>query len=216
MLSVNFEGMKCTWLTRTRPIDRFMPLHRIRIWLKGFGHGRGFGIQSPWAYHFVRYVIKEKWPYYAYARLSQEYPDYDSDDRRLAELYFRIANYSQSKRWGFCLDQFDIQADYVQAGCLKTSIVDCVDGYDMDQIAECDILVMTLEGNWKKIYSQFARHASSQSILIVEDIHVSRSAYKAWKMMQSNEYSGVSFDLYRCGLIFFDKQMYKQHYVLNF
>ena len=190
--------------------------HRLRMWLKGLGHGRGFGIQSPWAYQFVYYVINERYPYYAYAHLNKLYPDLDSGTRRLTELYFRIANYRQVERWGFCLDQYDIRADYVQAGCLKTEIVDCIDGYDLEKIAECDILVMTLEGNWKKIYSQFAMHASPKSILIIEDIHVSRSAYKAWKKMLSNEYSGVSFDLYCCGILFFNRQMYKQHYILNF
>ena len=44
------------------------------VWAVRIGHCRGFGVQSPWAYRMVRYVINEHWPYYAYAPLAARFP----------------------------------------------------------------------------------------------------------------------------------------------
>ena len=51
-----------------------LELRRIIVWLCRIRRCRGFGIQSPWAYRIVRYVINEHYPYYAYGPLSEEYP----------------------------------------------------------------------------------------------------------------------------------------------
>ena len=64
-------------------------LHQAYVWLRRISHCRGFGIQSPTDYRFVRYVVNEHWPYYAYESLGQ------NDDwlrRKLGLLYFRLAN----------------------------------------------------------------------------------------------------------------------------
>ncbi|MGI6243304.1 MAG: hypothetical protein ACOYJK_07190 [Prevotella sp.] len=190
-------------------------LLRLWIWIKSWGNTRGFGVQSPWAYQFIRYVICEKCSYYAYEALSKMFPDTDELTRRLSELYFRIANYSQARTWCFCLDQCDIKAAYVKQGCRTSRIVKCIDGCSAEGPFQSDVLVMTLDGDWKKFFTMFVSQLQSTSILIIEDIHVSKKALNAWRWMQNNERTGVSFDLYYCGLIFFDKKMYKQHYMVN-
>ena len=47
------------------------PFPQLRHWLKGIGKLRGFGIQSPWAYDFVRDVVAERRPYYKYAEIDK-------------------------------------------------------------------------------------------------------------------------------------------------
>ena len=37
-----------------------------------------------------------------------------------------------------------------------------------------------------------------------------------WLHLQESEYSGITYDLYDIGIIFFDKNVYKQHYRMNF
>ena len=64
------------------------------VWLCRIGHCRGFGIQSPWAYRFVRYVVNEHDAYYAYARLKEECPA-DGYTTKMGCLLFRLANYWQ-------------------------------------------------------------------------------------------------------------------------
>ena len=46
-------------------------LPRWLVWLSRIHHCRGFGIQSPTDYAFVRYVVNEHWPYYAYDELHE-------------------------------------------------------------------------------------------------------------------------------------------------
>ena len=70
-------------------------LKRLWIWLRRCSHSRGFGVQSPWAYSFIRYVVSEHYPYYAYDELRQRYAEADAVTRKLAEFYFRLANFRQ-------------------------------------------------------------------------------------------------------------------------
>lgn len=73
-------------------------LKRKIVWLARVGHCRGFGVQSPWAYMIVRYVINEHYPYYAYEPLAKAYPCADMSKRKLRELCLRLANYAQPNK----------------------------------------------------------------------------------------------------------------------
>ena len=90
-------------------------LHHVLVWLSRIQYCRGFGIQSPTDYRFVRYVINEHWPYYAYEALGQ------NDDwlrRKLGLLYFRLANERQPKT---IVDWVGFH-DYLQAGWTSINI----------------------------------------------------------------------------------------------
>jgi hypothetical protein len=68
-------------------------LTRLWVFLSRLHHSLGFGIQSPTDYAFVRYVVNEHWPYYAYQQLNAM--TRDSLKRKLGRLYFRLANWRQ-------------------------------------------------------------------------------------------------------------------------
>jgi hypothetical protein len=40
--------------------------------------------------------------------------------------------------------------------------------------------------------------------------------WQRWKEWVQDERVGVTFDLYYCGIVFFDKKRYKFYYVINF
>ena len=61
-------------------------LERLWIWLTRLTRCRGFGIQSPSAYSFVRYVVNEHYPYYAYADLTNSHPQLGKRSRKLGEF----------------------------------------------------------------------------------------------------------------------------------
>lgn len=65
-------------------------------YLSRVGKSRGFGIQSPWAYSFVREVIFETCPYYAYKEIDKRVKS--KKDREWARLHFRIANFVNPKQ----------------------------------------------------------------------------------------------------------------------
>ena len=102
-------------------------VQRYLHWLRRIKYCRGFGVQSPSAYRFIRYVINEHYPYYAYDELRKELPRLDSLTRKRMELYFRIANYRQASLWLDYSRRDDTIAIYVGRGCNATRVRNIAD-----------------------------------------------------------------------------------------
>lgn len=58
--------------------------------------------------------------------------------------------------------------------------------------------------------------ADNNSIFIFDDIHWSAEMERAWQTICAHKKVSVSIDLYRCGIIFFNQNTQKQHYILEF
>ena len=116
-------------------------VRRWLVWTGRIGRCRGFGVQSPWAYRMVRYVINEHWPYYAYAPLAARYPQQGVIGRRVCELCLRLANRLQPRRVALYGIDGDAMGGYIQAGCRRTvfakSAGDGVPQADFAVIAPC-------------------------------------------------------------------------------
>jgi predicted O-methyltransferase YrrM len=54
------------------------------------------------------------------------------------------------------------------------------------------------------------------SIVVLDDIHDNPEMERAWRVISRHELVYVSIDLYRCGILFFDPSLNKQHVVLHF
>ena len=93
-------------------------LYRRIVWLSRIHRCRGFGIQSPTDYAFVRYVVNEHWPYYAYEELT----DKDWLKQKLGRLYFRIANWRQPQAILEICGSGQSYVRYFQTGCRKAHI----------------------------------------------------------------------------------------------
>ena len=57
-------------------------------------------------------------------------------------------------------------------------------------------------------------HASS--VFIFDDIHWSKEMDQAWKAIKDHPLSRTTVDLFQCGLVFFDPEMPKQNFILEF
>ena len=167
------------------------------VWLRRCAHSRGFGIQSPIDYEFVRYVVNEHWDYYAYSRLGKE------DDwlhRKLGRLYFRITNRLQPT----VVESSDYH-NYIRAACRNVRFGDSSE-FIIIPHERCDRA--SLDAIYNKV--------GESSVLVVEGIYESGEAKKRWRDIIADARTGVTFDLYYCGIVFFDKKRYKQHYIVNF
>lgn len=58
--------------------------------------------------------------------------------------------------------------------------------------------------------------AGERSLFVVKGIHRSRGKEAWWRSVISDPRTGVTFDLYDIGLVFFDLRKTKQHYIVNF
>lgn len=175
-------------------------LQQAWIWLSRIGNCRGFGIQSPSDYRFVRYVVNESWPYYAYAELG-------GNDcwlrRKLGRLYFRLANFLQPD----AIADFVGAWEYCHAGCRKAANAGTAPvGQDKSRrlliIAPPDVDA-----------DQLMDAAGEQTVAVVEGVG---KHPKTWKKILADQRVTVAFDLYYCGIVFFDSRRTKQHYVVNF
>lgn len=185
------------------------------IWLKRCTHCRGFGVQSPSAYRFIRYVINEHYPYYAYEELKEHMNMLSKHQHKLGRLFFRLANFWQPD---FCYCDQPQFLKYAQAGShrmksgaisefLEKSAFHCVPNTDR-------ILIWVDLEYAADVLDELLTKCTSQTLLVVNGINNKNRAL--WKKLQADVHVGITYHLYYCGIVFFDKSVYKQHYEVNF
>ena len=180
------------------------------VWLSRINKCRGFGVQSPTAYSFIRYVINEHYPYYAYDDMDIEYPVLSWKELKLYRLYFRIANHSQADMWLLNGNFDDALLSYVKAGCNTVR-------FTHDNSAVCEAGVILIKGvPNNEVLEYFLCNALSKSIIIIENIYASKDIRKKWNAMVADSRISRTFDLYFCGIAIVDKEKCKQHFVVNF
>ena len=186
-------------------------LRRYLIWLLRCGYCRGFGIQSPTDYAFVRYVINEHYPYYSYSDLKTKYPSLSIDDRKLMELYFRISNWLQPEYAVIHSDRQKVVRNYVTCGCFGTKVLP-VDIFE-DLNLKAFLAIFGMNANYDD-FTQILTMVNEKSAIVVEDIYGSNK--RIWKTMGADVKATVCFDLYYAGIATFDKTRYKTNYKINF
>lgn len=199
-------------------------LQRIFVWLSRMSKSRGFGVQSPSAYRFIRYVVSEHYPYYAYAELRRLFPTLSWLQRKRMELYFRVSNFRQA-----CV-MYDYSKDnsvfccYVVKGCRRTEVRNLYntsqdgnaysfrneEGGNIELVRICPI-----EG-CVPIFESLLSHVSSGTVLMIEDIYSNSLARSMWKRLVESQKVSVSYDLYYLGIAFFDTKRHKSNYKVNF
>ena len=198
-------------------------IKRSVVWLRRAQYSRGFGVQSPWAYKFIRYVVNEHYPYYKYAQLKQQVYGIDKRVRKLCKLYFRIANFLQPHSFIDYLPFSSCYKIYTLAGAKKTlyqliSQDTTPESYTriLAEVGDNSIVRVSLRGNYREFIDKAIALLPSTSVLILEHIKRNKETEAYWKSLVADDRTGITFDLYYCGLIFLDKTMIKQDYIVNF
>ena len=169
-------------------------LKRCFVWLSRIHRCRGFGIQSPTDYSFVRYVVNEHWPYYKYEQLCNN----DWLVQKLGRLYFRLSNWRQPN--------IMIEDDYKQywhAGCNTTTFNTDISKVELARTSIEDV------DKWEELLVK----CDSRSIIVVEGIWRNMDR---WHLIELDDRTSITFDLYYCGIVFFDKTRFKHNYIINF
>ena len=195
-------------------------------WLRRCGYCRGFGVQSPSAYAFIRYVINEHYPYYAYQELKERLVHLDRRQHKLGRLLLRLANFWQPEI-SICNDS--LFEDYLHAGCRKVKRVELEHPIQTDHLLLKDnlllkeawgkkrMMVINLEKmGMKEVRTQVLPLCDDQTMLVLLGNLYREKQGEEWHQLQESDYCGITYDLYSLGIIFFDKKVYKQHYRMNF
>lgn len=191
-------------------------VQRYLHWLRRIKYCRGFGVQSPSAYRFIRYVINEHYPYYAYDELRKELPRLDSLTRKRMELYFRVANFRQASLWlDFC-ERNDVIATYVGRGCHATQVRRITDLQQITADDRIEVLRICPTAGSEAVLEAALQQADDHTLFIIEDIGYNDTAKRMWQKLLESDITSVSYDLYYLGIAFFDRKRYKANYVVNF
>ena len=190
----------------------------LLVWLRRSRHSRGFGVQSPWAYRFIRYVVNEHYPYYAYDDLSRLYEGYPKQIQKLCRLYFRIANFWQAEQAldysaASETDIIRLYGTFMKRGCNKLEVVPVRRAGDFSSVR---LMRLSVEGDYRQVFEKAVSLANASTMIIVEQIKRDKESRTFWKSIVDDPRCISTFDLYYCGIIFFDKKRYKENYVVNF
>lgn len=197
-------------------------LIREMIWLSRIGCCRGFGIQSPWAYSLVRYVINEHYPYYAYECLAKDFPEADAVRRKMGEFFLRLANHAQPEMVvavGF--DDEDMKRDeaYFRAGCntlrwmgVRPSDVDSA-LKTLENASGALILHVNATAIDAECLAEAVKRLRTGDFVVVDRLNYNKAI---WHDVVGRLQDIVSFDMYYCGLVYVDPKRYKQNYKINF
>jgi len=198
-------------------------IRRLLVWTRRLKYCRGFGVQSPWAYSFIRYVVNEHYPYYAYEWLEKRYEGEDPKRRKVARLYFRMANHAQSPKVVDFNAPSAIFADYITNGCKKSKVISIANNFTDEDIAQAiaapgttRLIRISMEGRYKEFYEAIRHYLEPRTYVIFEGINRSRDAKRYWKTFVHDMASVTTFDLYYCGILYKDHSRYKQNYIVNF
>lgn len=178
------------------------------IWVLRFRKRKGYGVHSPSDFSFIRGVVLESWPYYAYGELARLHPWwvrwgglYPMKCRR---LLFRLANFAEPETVRLVTED-QVAKDYIRSAVPKAKNTD-------SGTADFVFVGRTHLGEAPAL----AAAMPERGLLVCEGIHKGEAELALWHDIQESSNTGITFDLYTYGVAFFDHSRHKQHYKVNF
>lgn len=176
---------------------------------------RGFGIQSPSIYRFVRYVLDERWPYYAYADLRDALPDLPKRERSKAEMLFRLSNASGGALWRLTAGVPEFYADYVTAGGRQAQTVRQTDGGWPESAGEQEIW-MADAADAEPVLTVLDRITGQKPVcLVLDNIRESAATREMFRRFCVLSEVRTIFDMYDIALFTFCPNWPCQTYKVN-
>lgn len=179
-------------------------VNTIISWLSRLGRCRGFGIQSPWAFNLVCDALNTRRWDSLFADIEARLPQKTKwHERKLCRLAVKLARHY---------------------GCTQMEAGDGVPACLVEYMRLAGITIadeptsrMAVVGYADQDTTEkFVQNADSQSVMLVYGIHTDKKAYDKWKKLQADERTGITFDVFYAGIVFFDHHIYKQHYIIEF
>lgn len=181
-------------------------LKSVFIRLRRMPRTRGFGVQSPSAYRFLRDVISPRGRYAVAEGLPEGGSTEGKGRLKLLNFYARVAGFTQAKRW-FVSERLasDGLKAYVCAGCQAAEVSSVLDDSGVYVVDAADV----------QLVNEILTRASASSLLIIEGIHHSAGTLRKWRQVVADRRTGVCFDMYEAGVAGFDLKKFKTSYQVN-
>ena len=88
----------------------------------------------------------------------------------------------------------------------------------VDRLSGIDVAFIDANHTYEATLTYFNALTSrvhEKSVVVVDDIHYNKDMEKAWKAICADERVTTTMDLYRMGLVFFDKHYWRKHYKMR-
>lgn len=189
---------------------------RIENWCRRIRHLHGYGVHSPSDFYLITSVIYEKLPYYAYKELHALRAHYKGEKmyrEKVDRLIFRIANHLQPEIWTDDSPFGAITPLYIEAACPKAR---CISIATAEEQAMTIGLAHIATEDYRDHFERLLPLTGGKSCFIIGSPHASHEKEDWWKGVIADSRTGVTFDLYDIGLVFFNKKRFKEHRIVNF
>lgn len=216
------------------------------VWCRRFRKRCGYGVHSPADFFFITFVIYEKLPFYSYLplhhlrRLVAHLPGHRE---KVDKLFFRLVNFLQPNTVLEIGTGSGMTARYMAEANPKMTIYTYSDSinqqverlfsarkqihYSNDDFINA-IRLLPNERNssvlfhiahtplYNEAYDEIINSVRANDCLVITKPYADKNKKKWWKMIQDDPRTGVTFDLYDIGIVFFDKKRIKENRIVNF
>ena len=79
-----------------------------------------------------------------------------------------------------------------------------------------DVVHIAFTPYYKEAFEALLPAVSSRTCFFIGSPYATKEKRKWWKQVVDDPRTGVTFDLYDVGLVFFDKKRIKEHRIVNF
>ena len=87
---------------------------------------------------------------------------------------------------------------------------------ELKVIPEIGMLHIAHTEDYECVFEKILPYVGEKTLCVIEGIHDTAIKYEWWKRVVADKRTGITFDLYELGLVFFDHAMNKQQYIVNF
>lgn len=215
-------------------------------WCKRFRYRCGYGVHSPSDFYLITFVIYEKLPYYAYVRLRElrkkveHLPHYRE---KVDKLLLRLVNHFRPSMLFEVGTGSGLSARYLSAGNTQMLLYSSDSDYreevcslldESPQIHYEKFSLKNMTDIWKnadtssvmvhiahtpryrEVFEEFLPLVGEKTCFVIGAPYADKEKAEWWRQVVADERTGVTFDLFDLGLVFFDKRRVKEHRVVNF
>lgn len=180
--------------------------HAIR-----FRHKRGFGVHSPFMFHLILNVIRDKDNLYTYPERAEKKAGIRYKERKFYRLLYRLASYLEVKQVT-CLSA---HAENAMLYLEELSPETVVSSNRLSDLQQADFVYLgrdarvLLQNQWPRL---LALAAGQKRCVVVTHIYKNSFNAKVWQELRRE--ATVTVDMMWYGILFFDEKLQKGRYNL--
>ena len=186
----------------------------------------GEGIHSPYLFHLVRFVIRDRNPFYCFAEIERKKAHLNASEERtdVGQMVFRVVYFmGQHEKRPLKIVEVGATTGIITAYLASPDSrneVKCMDEDSLYIYARERIDVVYVHGGFtneevKKMADFVLPRLTEKGVLIVEGIHETKETELVWKELQEDTRVTSSMDVLHAGLLFVDKHYLKRNYIIR-